>query len=247
MSDDFDDLLVPAPRRPGRPTNAERDARAADRLKDAAHQAEIRRAGAGMSKITVEEFLLPVSKNFLARVTGIDPMTLTKRLRNCKPCGMAGANRPVYYFHQVLPYIVKPKMSAEEFAKSLNKADLPPEINNAFWNAQRARVRYKIEAQEAWETEDVVRFLGEVAIELKDSLTMAPEEMRQRAKMDDEQIALFEAMLDEMRTAIHDRLLDVAERTPARSMFDKPLFGVSSDDIDTTPDLPEWDDGEDEE
>lgn len=228
MSDDFDDLME-TPRKRGRPTKAEQEAKRAAALDDAARQALIRRAGAGDSLLTVEDFDMPVSKNWLARLMHMDPMTATKRLRDCPVAGKVGHNREVYYFHEALPYLVKPKMTAKQFAESLNKADLPPEINNTFWQAQRARVRYKIEAQEAFESEDVVRLLGEVAITLKDSLTMAPEELRNRAKLSEEQIVIVEGMLDEMRQEMHDRLIRIPAETMTPSLYDKPMFGVSGE------------------
>lgn len=239
MTDDFDDLAAPDSRQ-------ERAARRREAAAEAERQADIRKAAIGKTKIDEKEFFMPVGVNFLVRVLRMDSQTIRTRLRNVQPVSTVGGNRPVWYFHDVLPHLVKPKMTAEQFARSLNKADLPPEINNAFWAAQRARVRYKIESQEAWETDDVLKVLGEAAMELKDALTMAPEEMRQRCKLNDEQVAALEAMLDEMRLNIHERLVGIAERGATMPMFKKPLFGVSND-INTEPDIPEdWDTGDED-
>lgn len=230
MSDDFDDLME-QPRKRGRPTNEEREARRRAALADAELQQQVRLAGSGNSKIKVEDLkFLPVSMQWLAEFFSMDPVTVRKRLKgNCQPAGIVGHNREVYTFHEAVPWIVKPKMSAEQFARTLNKADLPPEINNTFWQAQRARVRYKIEAQEAFEAEDVVRLLGEVAMTLKDSLTMAPEELRNRAKLSEEQVEALEAVLDEIRQDIFDRLVRIPAETMTPSLYDKPMFGVSGE------------------
>ncbi len=80
-------------------------------------------------------------------------------------------------------------------------------------------------------------------MELKDALTMSVEEMRQRAKLSDEQCVLFEKMLDEMRENIAGRLLSIAERAETTSLYEKRLFGVA-EDID--PDAG-YLDGDDEE
>lgn len=245
MADDFDDLLEP-PKKRGRPTNEERQRRLDAQMTDMARQAEIRRSGAGQSRITAEDFQATyVSKNWLSKAFGMEPATVTKRLAGAPAAGKVGHNREVYRLIEVIPFLIKPVMSAEQFVKTLNRADLPPEINNAFWNSQRARIRYKLEAQEAWDTEDVLRFLGETGMELKDALTVSIEEMRQRAKLTDEQAELFEKMLDDMREDIVGRLLRVAEGAETTSMYDKPLFGVSGD-ID--PGIaPDWmDEGEED-
>ena len=244
MDDDFDDLLTPSPRR-GRLTNAEREARAKQALTEQVRRNEVRSAGSGHAKIKVEDLkFLPVSQNWLADFFSMDPTTVRKRLKGkCNPAGLAGHNREVYLFHEAVPFLVKSKMTPAEFVKTLNLVDMPPVINNAFWTAQRTRIRYKLEAQEAWDTEDVLRFLGGTAMELKDALTMSVEEMRQRAKLSDEQCVLFEKMLDEMRENIAGRLLSIAERAETTSQYEKRLFGVA-EDID--PDAG-YLDGDDEE
>lgn len=248
MSDDFDDFLEPPKRRVGRPTNAEREARRAEAAQNMEHQAELRKAATGHHALTRVDFGTPVPQQFLADVLHMDPATVKKRLRRCKPAAVI-SNRPVWYFHEAIPFLVKPRMTAEEFARTLNKADLPPEINVAFWNAQRQRVKYKIEAQEAWETEDVLKVLGEVAMTIKDSLVMVVEELRNRAKLTDEQTAIVSECIDEIRTDMRKKLIELPQRAATGSVAGKPLFGVSGD-IDTTPDVDEdsgwWDAGDDD-
>ncbi|MEO0809731.1 MAG: hypothetical protein AAFW82_03660 [Pseudomonadota bacterium] len=250
---DFDDLLggdsPPRPKR-GRPSNEDLKRRAQERLADAMHQQEIKRAAGGDTKIKVDRFFLPVTKNWLAELLHMDVATVTKRLRRC-PAVSKGQNGrgEVFYFHQALPYLVKPVMTPDEFVRTLNKADLPPEINNAFWSAQRTRIRYKLEAQEAWETEDIVRLLGEVAGAFKDATNMLAEELRQRLKLSDQQVETVEQIVDGIKNSLAEKLLEIPEKSETPSMFGKPLFGVGGDrDIDPTKGYVEdYDFGDDEE
>lgn len=245
MNDDFDELLV-VKRRPGRPTREEAAAKRALAENSLAQRAELVRASTGQQSLQEEMFGDPVGQNFLSRVLRMAPETVKTRLRRCKPAAVIG-NRAVYYFHEALPFLVKPVMTAEEFARTLNKADLPPEINSAFWTAQRTRVKYKIEAQEAWETEDVLEVLGDVSMTIKDSLTMVVEELRNRAKLTDDQTAIVQECIDEIRLEIRRKLIDLPAQKQTTSMHAKPLFGVS-EDINTDPDIPMggWLDDDDE-
>ena len=244
---DFSDLLGD-----DTPPVRSRAAERAERLAEAMKAQEIKRAAAGDTKIKADRFFLPVSKRFLANVLHMDISTVTRRLRRC-PCltkDHKNGRGEVYNFHQALPFLVKPVMTPEEFVKTLNKADLPPEINNAFWSAQRARIRYKLEAQESWETEDVVRLLGEVAGTFKDVTNMLPEELRQRLKLSDDQVTVVEEIINGLKNELAEKLLQIPERSTTPSLFDKPLFGVSENrGIDPAKGLPDdWDDdGEDDE
>ena len=137
MSDDFESLLggEPAaalPRKRGRPSKEEVERRRQEAAQSLETQAAIRAAAVGKTKVDARDFLLPVGQNFLAEVFRMDPMTVRKRLLKCKPSGYGGGQRPVYGCAEAASYIVKPRMTPEEFAKTLNKADLPHEINLAF-------------------------------------------------------------------------------------------------------------------
>jgi hypothetical protein len=244
--DDFDDLLTPTRKR-GRPSNADRAARMEQAAREAEMQAEFRKAAQGHQSLQIDQFLNPVPQNFLARLMNMDPATVNKRLEKCKPAAVVG-QRKVYWFHEAIHYLVKPKMTAEQFARTLNKTDLPAEINKSFWDAQRSRVKYKIEAQEAWETEDVLEVLGDVAMTLKDSLVSVVEEMRNRAKLDDAQTEILSAALDEIRTEIRRKLIELPTQKATGAMFAKPMFGVA-EEIDREPDVPvdPWSDEDDDE
>lgn len=236
MTDEFDDLLGPSgppKKKTGRPTNAEVELR--EQAKEAALQArvdpeEVRRSSFGSPAIgDWQTALQPVTTTWLANAFRMDPATIKKRLARCKPIARGTANRPLYDFADACAHIVKPKMSPEDFVRTLNKADLPPEINLAFWNAQRAKVKFMLEAQEAWETDEVLEVFSSTFMLIKDVLTMSVEEMRERAKLTDDQAKLFEAYIDELRTQLREKLVDLPKQRKTTSLLDRPLFGASRD------------------
>ena len=216
---DFDDLLgggdeptsaTSAVRR-GRPTNAEREARMAAALENERHQAEIRRAGKGETKVSEEEFLMPCSQNFLARVLRMDPMTVKKRLMSVKPAGTVGNGRPVYYFHEALPYLVKPKMDIGTYLKTLNPTDMPNSINKTFWEAERIKNKVLLETGEAWHDSDVLEILGVVFMMFKDRIPLITEGMRDLSLSDEQNTALQE-FTDQLQKDLHEALVEMPKK-----------------------------------
>ncbi len=233
---EFDDLLggddtpeEPVRRRPGRPTNEERQRRAERLLQEAAHQAELRQAVTGRTKISEEEFLLPVSKNFLARVLQMDPMTVKKRLRGCKPAATfgGGGGREVYYFHEALPFLVKPKMDIGTYLRTLNPTDMPASINKTFWEAERIKGRTLLESGELWHDGAVLDVLGRVFMLIKERIPIITEGMRS-AGLTDEQAALLTGYADQMQSDLYEALVEDTKqhRTTSRradlEIYDTP-------------------------
>lgn len=226
--DEFDDLLgggevVVAPKR-GRPTNQELERRRAEALKDADRQRDIRAAITGRTKVAEEEFLVPVSKNFLARVLHMDPMTVAKRLRTCKPVYQGGGagGREVYYFHEALPYLVKPKMDIGTYLKTLNAADMPNSINKTFWEAERIKNRVLIETGEAWSDGDVLEVLGTVFMLFKDRIPLLTEGLRD-AGLTDSQFSKLQGYTDQLQRDLYEQLVELpAKRStlPRRASID---------------------------
>jgi hypothetical protein len=239
---DFDDLLggdeLPTKNLGGRPTREESERKLQAKL-DLAKAA----TGKGLDDIGgVQALRRPVTIATLAAAFGHDVQTITRRLIDCPH--IQQGNRRLYDFATACSYIVKPKMTPEQFIKTLNKADLPPEINLAFWNAQRAKIKFMLEAGEAWETGEVLMVLGEVFMTIKDSLTTIVEDMRERAKLDDAQAKMFEEAIDELRAILRQKLVEMPQQKRTPSLIDTPLFGTSKDiPVDSTD---EWEPGEDD-
>lgn len=172
----------------------------------------------------VQALRRPVTSNLLAIVFGMDIQTINRRLIDCPH--VMQSNRRLYEFKTACSYIIKPVMTPEQFIRTMNASHLPPEINKAFWDGQRSRVKYKIEAQEAWETEDVLAVFGDVFMTIKDVLTTIGEDLRERAKLNDEQSKLLEEGIDELRDTLRNKLVEMPEKKRTGSIFEKPLFGV---------------------
>jgi hypothetical protein len=226
MSDEFADLLgddAPAPPRNkgGRPTREQAAAKALQERMNLAAAA----SGRALEDVGgVQALRRPVTINTLATVFGHDVQTITRRLIDC-PFTQHG-NRKLYSFKEACSYIVKPRMTPEQFMKTLNSSHLPPDVNKAVWDGQRSRLKYMIESQEAWETHEVADAMGALCMTVKECHSTMTETMRERARLTDEQAAILDACIDDLKERLAEKLEELAERTQTPAMIGKPLFGA---------------------
>lgn len=245
--DPFDELFGEPATEParvnrgGRPNREQARAKLDSQIASATQLASAA-AGHGLDDLGgINALLRPVTKSTLAAVFRMDKQTVAKRLARCPSKGHG--NRQLYDFVDGASYLIRPKMTPQEFIRTLNTADLPPQINMVFWESQRRRIKFKIEAQEAWETGDVLEVLGDVFMTIKDTLQMATEEMRERARLSDEQAAMFDSYIDELRESLRAKLVAMPAEKQTPSLLDQPLFGTAGR-VDAEEDLDLWDVGD---
>jgi hypothetical protein len=226
---EFDDLLGGETSQPD-----DRRRRSERMLQEAALKNDIRRAGSGQTKISVETFLLPCSQNFIGRVLHMDPMTVKKRLQGAPVAGTVGAGRPVYFFHEILPYIVKPKMDIGTYIRSLNPADLPNSINKSFWEAERIKNQVLQQNGEAWNTMKCLELFGAVFMLIKDRLPLIKEALREENIPPSAQKVL-EEMCDQFQSELYEALVDLPKQRRTYSR----VVEIDPGDL-PSPDV-EWD------
>lgn len=227
MSFDIDDLLGGDPE----PKLSAREQRRIAAAHALAKEAAIRAAGHGGTFVEMGVLKRPVSQNFLAEVFDMDPATVRKRLVRCPKLGMAGGNRPVYDFKTACSYLLPPRMTAEEFIKTLHHLKLPPEVNKTFWQGLRERLRFLREAGELWHTADILRVLGQVNMMFKDRIDMWVEDIRDLKGISDENVAKIEQMTHALKSDLYEALVAAPSRGETKSIRDKedPLAPVSHD------------------
>ena len=228
MTDEFDDLL-------GEPTPPPADD-IEERLKSSKLQGDIRRAGSGKTLIPENDFLMPVTMNFIARVMRMDPVTVKDRLTagGCKPVGSVGAGRPIYLFHEAIAYVIKPRMNIGTYLKTLQSSDMPNAINKVFWEAERIKNKVLIETGEAWPTSRVLDVLGRVFMLIKDRMPLIKEDMRE-AGLTDEQNRALEERLDQFQLDLHADLVEMPKQN-------QTLSRRADIDVGEEPDLPALED-----
>jgi hypothetical protein len=195
-------------------------------------------AASGNTLIDERVFHMPVSQNFLARIFNMDPMTVNRRLRRVKPIGFAGGEkqkRPLYDFKAACEHLLKPKMDIDTYLATLNPADMPNGVNKTFWEAKRIKLRYEIEAGEAWATPDVLEVFGRMAMTIKSHTQLWTERLRELG-LSDEQSAKFGGMVDAFNTELHTILVEEPSKRQTRSRLAALELEMMSRDDDEDQD-----------
>lgn len=181
-------------------------------------QAAIKLAGSGRAFIELGVLKRPVSKGFLAKLMGMDPETVAKRLVVCPELGRAGGNRPMYDFLEAIGYLLPPKGSLADYIESIDPNDLPNHINRAYWGALRERRKALIEMGDAWATEDVIQVFGEAFQAIKAWMQLLPDVMRERCGLSDKQYDEMTLAGDAHQAELHKILVEKAKQKRTRSL-----------------------------
>lgn len=114
------------------------------------------------NKIDYEaEFFNGMTIPRLAQLFRLDRRTVTEKLRPLRPCGdRRGA--PIYFVHDAAPYLVQPIIDLEEYLQNIGPNDLPPSLQQAYWNAQNSKLKYKENAKDLWRTDAVMQVFTSV-------------------------------------------------------------------------------------
>lgn len=180
-------------------------------------------------------FHRPVNITFMAKVLGVEPRRLQKKLANCPAVGFGTAGRgkgqPLYDFREAIKYCVEPKMDLGVYIRSLGSSgDLPPHISKAYWDGQNAKLRWMERARHYWHDEDVLQVLGRTAMSIKEALQLWIENLPGKATMTTEQYAAFQANVGDLSDDIHRRLVSVPAQRKTLPVIDSMPAEMLGDD-----------------
>ena len=172
-------------------------------------QSAVRMAGSGRAFIELGVLKRPVSKGFLAKLMGMDPETVAKRLVLCPELGRAGGNRPMYDFLEAIGYLIPPKGDLAEYIESIDPNDLPNHINRAYWGALRERRKALL---------DVMAVLGTTFQKNKAWSQALPDVMRERCGLTDAQYDAMTEAVDAYQGELYRMLIEMPKQGRHTSM-----------------------------
>lgn len=209
--DDFSDLLgetaapAPAPRKRGRPSNAERAAREEALL----HVDHDDLAPASNAK----NLWTPIE---LGRWFRMEAATVLKRLADLEPKAWRpnarGRPTPLYDRVEAAAYLVKPRIDLVAYLKSLNSNNIPPHINKTFWDAMNAREKWEYNAAHTWRDEDVQEVLGATAIAIREVSLLWIDQLPDKVSLTQENREALRAAVADLLNDIKRRLVDLPKQ-----------------------------------
>jgi len=218
MSDDFEDLLGPAPEQPAK--------QKAPAKKPAAKPVALARGDAAI----VQALFQPVSITFLAEVLQRDRKTITKKLANLGPMARHRGGTPLYDFRQALEYLITPKMNAAEAIKKMGTDDLPQSLQKDVWDAKLKQQKWAAQAGDLWKTEDVLMVLGETFQRLKTTTQLWIDQVSEAHSLPTEVRAELTTMVDALQLDLHRSLVEMPQERSTLSQLGE-IEGTELDDF----------------
>lgn len=151
----------------------------------------------------------------LCQLFKMDHRTLVAKMEQgeVKPSGRRGGY-PVYFVHEVAPWVIKPAYDVEEHLKRMNPADLPKMLHKEFWAGQRARQEYELREGNLWPTEVVYEKVGELVKLVKMSTNLMADAVERQTQLTDRQRSLIKSMCDGMLRELSQAVLKHFKEKP---------------------------------
>jgi hypothetical protein len=157
------------------------------------------------------------------------------------PVARRSSSIDIYCISEVVPYLLKPAMSDDEYIQKMKHSDLPPTVRKEFWAAMRSRQLYEIEAGDLWPTDRVQEHIISMFKLVNLSLRQMADQVERETSVTDSQRSVIIRLCDEtlrnMDVQIRQMIDEMPERTkpghdllPANSSFDQPDFDEDDDD-----------------
>ena len=193
--DDLDDLLgLPLPKSEPAPPKVE-DIRGQP---DADVDDEWQDAGTFYSGVTV---------HYLCEAFQMAPATVKKKLAHCPimfrtPGGVVKYNLPT-----AAAYLVKPRFDIASYIRGMKPNDLPPILQAAYWDAQKKRQDWELNAGELWPTDKVIGALSDTFKLIKTSVMLFSDTLEQEHGLTEPQRLTLTRMTDGLMDEIHNALV----------------------------------------
>ena len=159
-----------------------------------------------------------VSVFWLAKHFGLEVSTVRKKIAGCR-ASRRKTSGFLYLIKDAAPYLVQPKMDPEQLIRTMKSQDLPPHLQNQFWQAAVTRLKWERDAGELWLTEDVLDAFGEMFKLIKTSSQLWPDTVAEMVGLSDEQRTALQDQVDMLLTEVHASIKRTAQTGSTRSAY----------------------------
>lgn len=160
-----------------------------------------------------------LSTQALAKLFRLDHGTVKARLIDCPPKGTNEKARSVsglvmyYDLATAAEYLVTPKLTPEQILKHIQTADLPPQFQKTFWDANLAKQRYEESAGQLWRTEKVQELLGTTFQTLKFTIQLWMDTIETESQVTSKQREIIQRLVDGLQQEMYDAMIDLAAKS----------------------------------
>ena len=157
---------------------------------------------------------------WLARAFHTTRHRVSTALAGLTPKGKGGKAN-LYDLHDAAKLLVVGEVDWQEFAKRVDKKDLPPALQSEVWAAMRAEKKFRQEAGELWVTDAVFELLSECFGEIRSELRIYTEAVERESGLSREQRRLLTTLTDETLNNLRQRMLRLAAKNTTRPALDE--------------------------
>lgn len=145
----------------------------------------------------------------MSKLFEMDPRDLTEKIEKAeiKSCGKNGP-WSLYKLKEVMPVVVKPIYDVEAYIRRMNPSELPKTLSKEFWAALRSKQEYEFRAGNLWETEKVVREVGELFKLVKMSALLMVDQVERQVELSEEQRNIIKRGMDGMLIDLHKSIVE---------------------------------------
>lgn len=168
--------------------------------------------GQGVPRPQLERVMGGVTSSWLAQVFGLDAKIVKSRLAGCPALTEGnetgrGYQGRTYELKVAAPYLVQPKISAANFMKAIKKAELPPALQQSFWDAMLKRQKFEENAGDLWRTDKIREVLGSSFQTIKFTMQLWVDTVERNTGMTGEQRKMIIQLVDALQGDIYEALV----------------------------------------
>lgn len=182
--------------------------------------------------LAIEDYFLGLTVRELATLFSMSYQRVLQRIRYIKSCGLRKGQYVIYDLPSVAPFLVEPKIDMEHYLKSLPPSELPPKLQKAFWDGQKARQTFEEEAGNLWHTHRVQAAIGKFVAMVRQRLVLATDQLDRMTPLNDEQRVTLQGMHDslvsDLQQEVIDQFKDYDAKGDRQAIFEKGPEDVRS-------------------
>lgn len=148
-----------------------------------------------------------VTITWLSEAFQLSPATVRKKLANCPVKFRVTGKFAKYDLPTAASYLIKPRFDVGEYIKTMKPHDLPPILQAAYWDAQKKRQDWELNAGDLWPTDKVVGVLADTFKLFKTTVSLFTDTLEQEKGLTDAQRETLGAMCDGLMDEVHNALV----------------------------------------